>query len=364
MKLNFVLLLLSILVVLNVINMVNNKSAISRIAHSVDLSEGFTRGEVISSSRDTVSAIVKSNIFGPSHELQDPKTGDKFYGRLGITIHREPIVIDPTDLSISNTIVTQNTWADDARIMFKDLVRENDVVMHIGGQIGYFETLLSQLVGKSGEVHVVEASSHWYKFINYNVALNHLDNVNTYQFGVGEVDNVSRDLCYRPYVSVVYSFIPDMFSFFEAVSCEKVSMHTLDSYFKNLKKIDFLFIDVEGYEIKVLNGAEDLLARSNNPTFLIKWYPGWAEDMPDVNAFLQGELKSMLDQGYKVYKMHYPTKDESGVYVEVNLDSTRELERQYIVLIHKSKRMLKDEKEESYRVIPLGSERALRLEHE
>lgn len=76
----------------------------------------------------------------------------------------------------------------------------------------------------------------------------------------------------------------------------EVPVETLDSFFSN-KKVDLIKIDVEGFEIKVLRGAQDILKRQS-PFLFIEAHN--KEDKEGVDEILN-------PLGYKAMRVFNPS---------------------------------------------------------
>jgi len=78
-----------------------------------------------------------------------------------------------------------------------------------------------------------------------------------------------------------------------------VQMRTLDSF--NLRNIGFIKIDVEGFELEVLKGAEETLSRNGYPKILFECWGEWKEAEGVPAKKLKAELFLYLEQiGYTI----------------------------------------------------------------
>jgi protein-L-isoaspartate O-methyltransferase len=72
------------------------------------------------------------------------------------------------DNSLSNKIIKDGDWEWWITRLFPFIVRENDVVIEIGSNIGFHTQKLSKIVGPKGTIHAFEASDHTYKYLVKN----------------------------------------------------------------------------------------------------------------------------------------------------------------------------------------------------
>ncbi len=82
---------------------------------------------------------------------------------------------------------------------------------------------------------------------------------------------------------------------------EKVETVTLDYLLmiNKIKKVDFIKIDVEGYEYAVFKGSKELLSKSNGPDIFLE-FAAWAEEL-SKNAKPGDAQKILFDYGYKLF---------------------------------------------------------------
>lgn len=145
-------------------------------------------------------------------------------------------------------------FADDSFNAIIDLVKEEDVIIDIGANIGMVSLLCAQRAGTNGKVFSFEPDLYNRKKFLRNLSLNKNLNIDIIPKAVGEKKGkvemkvLSENNRGRNHV---------------VTSLEKnaIDLITLDEFVfsKSLKKIDLIKIDVEGYEMDVLAGAHKTL---------------------------------------------------------------------------------------------------------
>ncbi len=165
-----------------------------------------------------------------------------------------------------------------ASMMFFELLINPDfIIVEVGGHIGFITLYFANLVGEKGKVFVFEPGSNNLPYIRGNINRSRYKNIiELLELAIGETDNyVSfyEDSLTGQNNSLVKNFeglrrntersyiIPD-------VSEKIVKMTSLDKYFYNLN-IDFIKIDIEGYEWPALQGASSLVRRCH-PAFMVE----------------------------------------------------------------------------------------------
>ncbi len=165
------------------------------------------------------------------------------------------------------------------------------VALDVGANIGVHTLEMAREMENWGQVLAFEAQERLYYALCGNISLNNLSNAQAFNLAIGETVGFiqipqpdynkpasfgSLELQYRPtqteFIGQTISYSPK--------NLVSVPMNKLD----NLKpsRVDFLKIDVEGMEIQVLRGSEQLL-HDHNPDILIEWIKS---DKTELISFL------------------------------------------------------------------------------
>ena len=142
------------------------------------------------------------------------------------------------------------------KILYLESVNKGDVVFDVGANCGYFTTLFSKLVTSYGEVHAFEPVPETYSLLFKNTLK--MPNVRLNNLAIGESRGkavISYDLNDSEKATIVHS----------STSKEKhaeINVISLDDYVEenNIRKIDFVKCDVEGFELNALKGMKKTLA--------------------------------------------------------------------------------------------------------
>jgi FkbM family methyltransferase len=146
-------------------------------------------------------------------------------------------------------------------LAIKKLVKKDDVVVDVGANVGVFSAYLSREVGSTGRVFAFEPVEETFWRLKETLAINRCENVSAYQTALSNKSGVFTMNIFEPQYSAWNSFGRPEFGDVKPVGAEKVVANTLDKFTDKhgLKKIDFVKIDVEGFEKDVLEGAKNLL---------------------------------------------------------------------------------------------------------
>lgn len=168
-----------------------------------------------------------------------------------------------------NEILYHSFWKKfytEEKNQIKDIIKKDDIVLDVGGNLGFFALILSDLVGGNGKVYTAEPSKYSYGRLEKNLAINHLTNVESLNFGFGEREGTEL-LYYNPGQTGLSSIVHKPT---ENSIKEEIKITTIDKFRENVgRRISFIKIDTEGFEPQVLLGAQKVL-REDKPVIFIE----------------------------------------------------------------------------------------------
>lgn len=195
-----------------------------------------------------------------------PRNGSDNFYRLKLDKNSK---LESNDLEFFQPIVSERPFYQH----FKDAVRKDSIVADIGAYKGFYGILASKL--EASKVHCFEPATP--EKIQRNIEQNHL----AYIENAGEVEIIDKH-----------------------VGTDLL----LDNYFSDRQKPDVVKVDVDGYELKVLQSAKKILSE-NRPVLFLEIHANQeiAEgDREDVYSLLE-------DLGYSVRKSWKRRKDTLAV---------------------------------------------------
>lgn len=177
-------------------------------------------------------------------------------------------------------------------LIHSSVLKEGDVVLDIGANIGYYVLIESRLVGKKGRVYAVEPVTSTFELMKKNLQLNNPTNVYPYNFAFGEKDGESEiyvcnesNLCAMNKNAVGGKI----------VRVQKVPLVTVDTFFKDKPSPKLIRMDVEGYEYQIFKGMTNTL-RGNTKIFMELHY-----GPPFISLEKMDEFFSLLEENnYRV----------------------------------------------------------------
>jgi FkbM family methyltransferase len=147
------------------------------------------------------------------------------------------------------------------------LVRPRNNVLDIGANIGFYTALLSDLIGADGHVHAFEPDATNFKHLS--AMAGHKNNVTLVPKAVS--DRSEKLLIYTsPKLNVdhrTYKFE----NYKQAIAVDGVS---IDDYLSEKRsRIDFIKMDIQGYELNALRGMERTIAANPAMVILSEFWP-------------------------------------------------------------------------------------------
>jgi len=159
-------------------------------------------------------------------------------------------------------------YADRAeRQLLKRTLSAGDVVVDAGANIGIYSQFLSHRVGRTGVVHSFEPSPK--NFRRLQSATRKLANVRLSQAAVGERSGQSK-LYLSAKLNVDHRTYTTAGDLRHAIPIEMVA---LDDYFKPGQRVDLIKLDIQGYELNALRGANRVLQENPDIQLLFEFWP-------------------------------------------------------------------------------------------
>jgi FkbM family methyltransferase len=160
------------------------------------------------------------------------------------------------------------TYTDRAeRQLLRKVLFRGAVVVDVGANIGIYSEFLSRCVGPTGVVHSFEPSPDNFKRLR--AATRKLSNVRLSQVAVGEHSGNS-ELYLSDKLNVDHrAYMADG----DPRHTVPIEMVALDDYFKPGERVDVIKIDIQGYELHALRGANRVLEDNPDIKLLVEFWP-------------------------------------------------------------------------------------------
>lgn len=160
------------------------------------------------------------------------------------------------------------------------------VFVDVGANIGHLSINVAK--NPKTKIYSFEPEASNIKVFEKNISLNNLKNINIIKKGLSD-----REGFFDFYVLGKNSGGNSLIDLKKGGIKVKIPVTTLDNFYKEnkIKRLDFLKIDVEGAEIKVLNGAKETLKKFKPPIIFESWDENSLKKVKDFLFILGYEIK-------------------------------------------------------------------------
>lgn len=204
------------------------------------------------------------------------------------------------------TIEVSPKWGDDVynlgfyeagTLKMIDLILKNSdkIFLDIGANIGLMSLHAAHSLNGKGKVIAFEPVQFFYDKLNSNLSLNNFKNVQTIKKGVGSVATKVPIYLDGGCPSVISTFRD------ENGATELIEIEPLDDIVKNenIVDIEFIKIDVEGFEFDVLKGARQTII-NHKPVLCIEYIKKISDE--DFNAKILMDYLNELNPEYRYFQ--------------------------------------------------------------
>ena len=184
--------------------------------------------------------------------------------------------------------------------LFKKIIKEGDVVIDLGANIGYFSLLAAKLVGPRGKVFSFEPEPKNFNYLKKNIELNNYNHAQPFQKAVSNQNGTTK-LFICDYDTGHHTINKkdgiDAYSRGRKVKEQSIDIETitLDSFLTGkADKVNVIKMDV-----LTLSGMDRILKDNKDIKMIVEFFPLLIEKMgSDPKEFIQ---KLMQDYNFTIY---------------------------------------------------------------
>jgi len=199
---------------------------------------------------------------------------------------------------ISNIIKQNKIWEHNLHYVFERYINKNSVVLEGGCHIGTHSIKLSML---AKQVHCFEPLRESNTLLRKNIHRNNCNNIVVYNEALSDIEGTSN-FAWMLISNVGAAGLNDnpMGIHNTGILTNEAEMYevktiTIDSL--NLDKLDFIKLDVEGYETKVIEGAINTIKKCRPIITLECWSNHFGQT--DLN-YTKKQFKKLLELNYSI----------------------------------------------------------------
>lgn len=170
----------------------------------------------------------------------------------------------------------------------KSFLKQGDIIFDVGANFGYYSLILSSCIG-SGLIYSFEPNPPTFHLLEMHVAINNLQ-LKIKPQNVG----LSNEAAQGKIIDIPGNTGSSHVNFGE--NGTEINLTTLDSFCidNKIKQVNFIKIDVEGFEGRMLNGSEETL-KKYKPIIMIELQPSALETQ---NIAVRDVINILEKQGY------------------------------------------------------------------
>lgn len=194
-----------------------------------------------------------------------------------------PIFVNTGDLGCPSPIVNGGIWEPENLSVLYSFVTGNTVFLDIGANVGYFSIAIGNRLKRGGKVFAVEPHPVLTNLLERSIQLNSLETVvQVLQCAVSDQEGTLN------------LFYPDDHlgkgsssrNVDEQGQTLSVQSHRLDTLLSQDLVVDLIKIDVEGHELNVLRGMQEILNRSPNVKILFEKLESATAETDEIGKLL------------------------------------------------------------------------------
>ena len=208
---------------------------------------------------------------------------------------------------LGHILEKEKTYEDKTSEFILNNLNEDSVFFDIGANEGYFSVLASKKNIK-GKTYSFEPVQSLIPIINKNISINKIKNCRVLNIGIGK-NNYKTKINLFPEINSGASSIIRKYRFFS--KSQIIQIKSLDNFYReeNLNfVIDLIKIDVEGYEMQVIEGMKNLLKNKKIKNLLFYYHLQIISKNDqikiDKDIISNGYKKTEIEPNYFLYKLN------------------------------------------------------------
>lgn len=257
-------------------------------------------------------------LFWPYHKIIEIQGSKMLFDSKNVS----PAMLRTFDVYIKEKIHERATTE-----LFKEVVKEGNAVVDLGANIGYFTLLSAKLVGPQGKVFAFEPEPENYKYLVKNIEINNYRHAKAFKKAVSN-ENGKTKLYICDYDIGHHTIRQknglEVYSRGRKVKEKSIEVETttLDGFFRGREElIDVIKMDVEGAEMLVLLGMDDILRKNKKLKMFIEFFPLLIEKMGNSpEEFIK---KLLEDYSFSIYII--PDDYDAQKWEMIEINSAREV---------------------------------------
>ena len=243
-------------------------------------------------------------------ELLKPRPLRKLTNAILLKIIPEKVKVNPATLYLNpndpvfSGAVTLRVYENSEIYFFKKYCRDDMIFTDIGGNVGLYSALALHTLNSDGKIIALEPHPESFALLSKNIEANqnlrgaeNAPKVELFQMAASSQSG-KRTLALNP-ENKADNRVSDAPKEWESIPIDAKSMDDLLAEQK-IEEVNFVKMDVQGYEHRILSGFTETLRRSKKTILLTEFWPqGMKNSGGDAHTYLQ----DLSDLGFKLYEL-------------------------------------------------------------
>jgi FkbM family methyltransferase len=152
--------------------------------------------------------------------------------------------------------------------LMKQIIKPGFHILDIGANIGFYAKLISQMTRNSGQVYCFEPDSINYQYLIKNTK--GIENIKCFNLAVSD-----KKETIKVYKSKLLNVDHRTYPVNNYDTVEEIGADSIDNLIQSgeIKKVDFIKIDIQGFELTAFKGMQKLLSENNHIKILAEYWP-------------------------------------------------------------------------------------------
>ncbi len=220
-----------------------------------------------------------------------------------INVAPAALYLNPNDPVLSGAL-TLGVYENSEIHFFKEYCRADMTFVDIGGNIGLYSALALHTLDQDGRIIALEPHPESFALLSKNIETNkknrgieNAPKIDLYQMAASSKSG-TRSLALNP-ENKADNRLSDAPEEWESIPIEAKSMDAL-LVEQEIEEVNFVKMDVQGYEHRILSGFMDTLRRSRKTIIMTEF---WPQGIDSTGGNARGYLQDLADLGFELYEL-------------------------------------------------------------
>ncbi len=219
-----------------------------------------------------------------------------------VPVQEHKMYVDIVDMGITPALVSSGIYHKQMTKLIKSTITKGMVCLDVGANIGYFTLILARLIGQEGKVFAFEPEPHNFDLLEKNIAINGYHNITPIQKAVSNKNGKAKLFLNRVSLAGHSLATPRKSERQFVRDTIEIEQQTLDTFFRDYDgKVDFVKIDVEGAELAVVEGMENIISKNKDLVIITEFFP---DALRSFGSTPKEFLNTLLQYGFNLYDIN------------------------------------------------------------